>query len=58
MSEGRFERLAQSILRCLGEPTEPSTFRAQRGPPFFKSHVIRTRLGEPRPAEAELFGPH
>ena len=44
------------ILHWLGEPTEPPTFAPSRGPPFFKSHVIRRRLGVPEPAQAELFG--
>jgi hypothetical protein len=48
----------ERILRWLGEPTEPSTFAPSRGPPFFKSHVIRRRLGEAPPAQAELFGTH
>jgi hypothetical protein len=40
-------------LRWLGEPTEPPTLAPARGPPFFKSRVIRRRLGEP--VQAELF---
>ena len=40
-------------LKWLGEPTEPPTLAPARGPPFFKSRVIRRRLGEP--VQAELF---
>lgn len=40
---------AQSIerfLRHIGEPTEPPTLSPARGPPFFKSRVVRRRFGE------------
>ena len=40
-------------LHWLGEPTEPATLAPARDPPFFKSRVIRRRLGEP--VQAELF---
>jgi hypothetical protein len=43
-------------LRWLGEPTEPPTLAPARGPPWFKSKVIRRRLGEP--VQAELFDAH
>jgi hypothetical protein len=40
---------AQSIerfLRHIGEPTEPPTLSPARGPPFFKTRVVRRKLGE------------
>jgi hypothetical protein len=40
----------------LGEPTEPPALAPARGPPCFKSRVIRRRLGEP--VQAELFDAH
>ncbi len=40
-------------LRWLGEPTAPPTLAPARGPPWFKSRVIRRRLGDP--VQAELF---
>jgi hypothetical protein len=43
-------------LRWLGEPTDPPTLAPARGPPFFKSVVIRRKLGEP--VQAELFDTH
>ncbi len=43
-------------LRWLGEPTEPPTLSPARGPPFFKSVVIRKKFGEP--TQAELFDAH
>ncbi|MBK7585808.1 MAG: hypothetical protein IPI67_37180 [Myxococcales bacterium] len=43
-------------LRWLGEPTDPPTLAPARGPPFFKSVVIRRKLGEP--VQAELFATH
>ena len=42
----------ERYLTWLGEPTEPPTL----APPFFKSVVIRRKLGEP--AQAELFDAH
>ena len=41
---------AQSIerfLRHIGEPTEPPTLSPARGPPFFQTHVVRHKFGEP-----------
>ena len=41
---------AQSIarfLRHIGEPTAPPTLSPARGPPFFKSRVVRRKFGEP-----------
>jgi hypothetical protein len=38
------------------EPTEPPPLAPSRGPPFFKSPVIRRRLGEP--VQVELFDAH
>ncbi|MBN2192128.1 MAG: hypothetical protein JW751_04875 [Polyangiaceae bacterium] len=38
------------------EPTEPPPLTPSRGPPFFKSPIIRRRLGEP--VQAELFDAH
>ena len=46
----------ERFLRWLGEPTEPPTLAPARDPPFFKSRVIRRRLGEP--VQAELFDAH
>ncbi len=43
-------------LNWLGEPTEPPQLAPSRGPPFFKSRVIRRKLGEP--VQAELFDAH
>jgi hypothetical protein len=40
---------AQSIerfLRHIGEPTEPPTLSSARGPPFFKTRVVRRKFGE------------
>ena len=42
--------------RWLGEPVVPPTLAPARDPPYFKSRVIRRRLGEP--AQAELFAAH
>jgi hypothetical protein len=39
---------AQSIerfLRHIGEPTEPPTLSPARGPPFFKTRVVRRKFG-------------
>jgi hypothetical protein len=33
-------------LRHLGEPTEPPPLSPARGPPFFKSRVLRRKFGE------------
>ena len=46
----------ERYLRWLGEPIDPPTLSPARDPPYFKSHVIRRRLGEP--AQAELFDAH
>ncbi len=43
-------------LTWLGEPTAPPTLGPARGPPFFKSVIIRRKLGEP--VQAELFDAH
>ena len=43
-------------LTWLGEPTDPPLLAPSRGPPFYRSKVIRRRLGEP--AQAELFDAH
>jgi hypothetical protein len=43
-------------LSWLGEPVDPPTLTRARDPPYFKSQVIRRRLGEP--AQAELFDAH
>jgi hypothetical protein len=36
----------ERFLRHLGEPTEPPPLSSARGPPFFKSRVLRRKLGE------------
>ena len=36
----------ERFLRHLGEPTEPPPLAPARGPPFFKSRVLRCKLGE------------
>src|SRR5690606_9681433 len=46
----------ERYLRWLGEPIDPPTLSPARDPPYFKSRVIRRRLGEP--AQAELFDAH
>jgi hypothetical protein len=46
----------ERYLRWLGESVEPPTLAPARDPPYFKSRVIRRRLGEP--AQAELFDAH
>jgi hypothetical protein len=46
----------ERYLRWLGEPTEAPARASARGPPWFKSRVIRRRLGEP--VQAELFDAH
>jgi hypothetical protein len=46
----------ERYLRCLGEPVDPPTLAPARDPPYFKSRVIRRRLGEP--AQADLFDAH
>ena len=62
LKEGPFTALVMTsagierYLTWLGEPTEPPTLAPARGPPFFKSRVIRRRLGEP--VQAELFDTH
>ena len=40
----------ERTLRWLGEPVDPPTLAPARDPPFFKSQVIRWRLGEPAQA--------
>jgi hypothetical protein len=46
----------ERYLRWLGESVDPPTLAPARDPPFFKSQVIRRRLGEP--AQPELFDAH
>jgi hypothetical protein len=46
----------ERYLRWLGEPVDPPTLAPARDPPYFKSQVIRRRLGEP--AQAGLFDAH
>ena len=46
----------ERYLSWLGEPIDPPTLAPARDPPFFKSQVIRRRLGEA--AQAELFDAH
>jgi hypothetical protein len=46
----------ERYLRWLGEPIDPPTLTPARDPPYFKSQVIRRRLGEP--SQAELFDAH
>src|SRR5690606_14907520 len=46
----------ERYLSWLGEPIDPPTLAPARDPPFFKSQVIRRRLGEA--AQAELFVAH
>ena len=46
----------ERYLKWLGEPTEPPALAPSLGPPFFKSRVIRRKLGEP--VQAELFDAH
>jgi Putative transposase/Transposase zinc-binding domain len=46
----------ERYLRWLGEPVDPPSLAPARDPPYFKSRVIRRRLGEP--AQAELFDAH
>ena len=46
----------ERYLRWLGEPVDPPTLAPARDPPYFKSQVIRRRLGEP--AQAEMFDAH
>src|SRR5690606_17922751 len=43
----------ERYLRWLGESVDPPKLAPARDPPYFKSQVIRRRLGEP--AQAELF---
>ena len=38
--------LLERFLRHIGEPTEPPTLSPARGPPFFKTRVVRRKLGE------------
>jgi hypothetical protein len=48
----------ERFLRHLGEPTELPPLSPARGPPFFKSHTVRRKLGEleaPR-SQMEMFG--
>lgn len=46
----------ERYLRWLGEPVDPPALAPARDPPYFKSRVIRRRLGQP--AQAELFDAH
>jgi hypothetical protein len=46
----------ERYLRWLGETVDPPTLAPARDPPYFKSRVIRRRLGET--AQAELFDAH
>ena len=49
----------ERFLQCLGEPTEPPPLEPARGPPYFKSRVLRRKHGELDPhtaAQVELFG--
>jgi hypothetical protein len=46
----------ERYLKWLGEPTEPPALAPSRGPPFFKSRVIRRKLGAPK--QAERFDAH
>jgi hypothetical protein len=39
--------LVSALCRHIGEPTEPPTLSPARGPPFFKSRVVRRKFGEP-----------
>jgi hypothetical protein len=39
----------ERFLRHIGEPTEPPPLTPARGPPFFKSHVVRRQFGGPQP---------
>jgi hypothetical protein len=53
--------LPQSIdrfLRHIGESTEPPPLAPARAPPFFKSRVVRRKLGEldRAPAQVAMFG--
>jgi len=34
------------FLRRIGEPTEPPPIAPARGPPFYKSPVLRRKLGQ------------
>jgi hypothetical protein len=36
----------ERFLRRIGDPTEPPPLSPARGPPFFKSRVLRRKLGE------------
>ncbi|HEY6723730.1 MAG TPA: hypothetical protein VI197_06845 [Polyangiaceae bacterium] len=46
----------ERYLRWLGERVDPPVLAPARDPPYFKSQMIRRRLGEP--AQAELFDAH
>ncbi len=46
----------ERTLRWLGEPVDPPTLASARDPPYFKSRVIRRRLG--KPAQAQMFDAH
>lgn len=46
----------ERYLRWLGEPVDAPTARSGRDPPYFKSRVIRRRLG--KPAQPDLFDAH
>lgn len=48
----------ERFLRHIGEPTESPPLSPARGPPFFKTHAVRRKLGEleaPR-SQMEMFG--
>ena len=36
----------ERLLRHLGEPLEPPKRSPARDPPYFKSHVLRRKLGQ------------
>jgi len=36
----------ERFLRRIGEPTDPPPLSPARGPPFFKSRVLRRKLDE------------
>jgi hypothetical protein len=48
------------FLRRIGEPTEPTPIAPARGPPFYKSPVLRRKLGQldgDSHAQIEMFEP-
>ncbi len=49
----------ERFLRHIGEPFEPPVLAPARDPPFFKSRVLRRRLGDLAPvpsSQVEMFG--